>query len=220
MTEKEIKYEKSLWTVKINSQLLYKKYVDGITTLGKSTPEESEEIAEILNKAIADASGALSGRESQREKLAIRDLDEFASAPKHSTWAFRINAQLLFKKTIGGRTILFGMTEKEHETISKIMDTAINNLLNILEERTRLREADDVQEQSTSINPMQMAMDSLQRSSGIGEEIEQAKKELEEAKQEVETKESDTKFLTNDLREEIDEKKASSSKSTFWDKLK
>lgn len=60
-------FEQSNWTVKINSQLLYKKAVDGRTVLLSMTAEENEKVAEVMSKAIDDLAEILKSRTTQHE---------------------------------------------------------------------------------------------------------------------------------------------------------
>lgn len=59
--------EQSIWTVKINSQILYKKAVDGRTVLLSMTKDEKEKVAEVMSKAIDELVEILESRTTQHE---------------------------------------------------------------------------------------------------------------------------------------------------------
>ncbi len=52
------------------------------------------------------------------------------------------------------------------------------------------------------------------------EEEKQAELETKEITQEIPEPEEEKKFLQNELKEQIEQKKSKTSKSSFWDKLK
>lgn len=54
--------EQSIWTVRVNSQLLYKKPINGRTILLGMTAEENKKVEEIMDKAIEDLAKALKKR--------------------------------------------------------------------------------------------------------------------------------------------------------------
>lgn len=65
--ESASKVEQSIWTVKINSQTLYKKLVDGRTILLGMTSEENQKVAEILDRTIDEISKLLEKRTTEHE---------------------------------------------------------------------------------------------------------------------------------------------------------
>lgn len=224
MSEKITKIEQSIWSIKINSQPLYKKYVDGIPVLLKMTPEENEKVAEVLEKAITSAKGVLANRESKRESLAKREAPDevFNVSSKESIWTVWINTQLLYKKMHNGRTILFGMNEGELKKVANIMDNAIDELAEILKDRTKIREIEvQEKEQITVADPGKYELDMK-----IEEAKFETKKEFEEKAKKAKTKDGEPlhekikEATENDLRKKIQEDKKENSKTSFWDNLK
>ena len=84
--KKDVKYEESVWTVKINSQILYKKPVEGRTVLLGMTREEMDEVEEVLDEAIEELTKVLKDRttmhKAPEEKEQITRVD---AAPPEST---------------------------------------------------------------------------------------------------------------------------------------
>jgi hypothetical protein len=66
-SEKKVKYEQSMWSVRINSQTLYKKPIDGRTILLGMNPDEQEKVAEVLDKAFDELSKILEKRTTMHE---------------------------------------------------------------------------------------------------------------------------------------------------------
>lgn len=223
MTTKTV-IEQSTWSVKINTQPLYSKLVDGRTILRKMTEEENEKVEQVVNRAIAEAKGVLAWGESKRESLASRrkeDNEETTEDSNQSIWTVRINSQLLYKKALNGRTILFGMNEGDYNKVANIMDNAIAELAEILKDKTQMREIEvEEKEQLTVADATKYETDMK-----IEEAKFQLRKELEEKAKKKEIKDEPLhekihEATKNEIREEIQNKKKSDSKSSFWDNLK
>lgn len=80
---KNSEVEQSIWTVKINSQTLYKKLVDGRTILLGMTSEENEKVKEIMDKAIDDLSEALKKRTTTHDAPATKEQITTVDSTKH-----------------------------------------------------------------------------------------------------------------------------------------
>ena len=70
---------------------------------------------------------------------------------EQSIWSVRINAQLLYKKAVNGRTILLGMTAEENKKMAEVMSRAIDDIAKILEKRTTQHGATAEKEQVTMV---------------------------------------------------------------------
>lgn len=77
-------FEQSIWSVRINSQILYKKPVDGRTVLLGMTSEETQKVEKVLDEAIEELSEILEKRttmhKAPKEKEQITRVD--ATAPE------------------------------------------------------------------------------------------------------------------------------------------
>lgn len=71
---------------------------------------------------------------------------------EQSIWSVRINSQLLYKKTVDGRTILLGMTAEENKKVEEVLDKAIDEIADILKKRTTKHEAPEKKEQVTTVD--------------------------------------------------------------------
>lgn len=71
--KKAKEFEKTIWSVNVGSQTLYKAHLDGRTRIANMSLEENKQVADILDKAIADLAKILEKRTTQHEVVAKKE---------------------------------------------------------------------------------------------------------------------------------------------------
>lgn len=126
---------------------------------------------------------------------------------EQSFWTVSVNRQLLFKKAIDGRTILLGMTADEHQSVAKVMDKAIDDIAEILKDRTTEHKATPKKEQVTKVEAPKKEDKEKETEDEIAKEAADSTVEKEPIEQD-----SDEKV---DSKKKKDKKKGGSWSSMF-----
>ena len=79
-TKQKQEMERTIWSVRVGSQTLYKVYLDGRTRLDNMSAEENKKVGGVLSEAIGTVAKILEGRTTKHPVIKKEKIIELKSA--------------------------------------------------------------------------------------------------------------------------------------------